>query len=393
LKLRVLAAATCSDPSLHRLFAAFVRLGATAFGGPAAIMQIRKIVVEQKQWMDKDAFGNGMALCQAIPGATAMQMSAYVGLKKKGIPGAFVAFVGFGLPAFAFMMILTTIYLRTFDIRPVISLFEGLQAMIVAIIAFAVFTFGTNYLKKWGHFLIAAFAAILFGLRVSPILVIPLTAILGIAFFRRDRTPQKTHETKRSPWSESHYALAIAVAAMGFTILFVANRGLFDLALLMSRIDLFAFGGGFSSVPLMYHEVVTLRSWMDGPTLMNGIALGQVTPGPIVITATFIGYWLYGPIGGIVATLAIFLPSFLIVVGVEPFFDRLRASPYFNSAIAGILCSFVGFLLSVTASFAWVVPWDVPRVILTCATFIALYYKVDILWIVLVGALVSVLIF
>ena len=87
--------------------------------------------------------------------------------------------------------------------------------------------------------------------------------------------------------------------AAGFALLFMANRGLFDLGVLMFRIDLFAFGGGFASVPLMYHEIVDVRSWMDGETFMNGIALGQVTPGPIVITATFVGYLLYGIAGAV----------------------------------------------------------------------------------------------
>ena len=95
----------------------------------------------------------------------------------------------------------------------------------------------------------------------------------------------------------------------------------------MMKIDLFAFGGGFTSLPLMLHEVVELRGWIDEKTFMNGIALGQVTPGPIVITATFVGYLLYGFWGSVVATLSIFTPSFLMLVIINPFFDRLKASP------------------------------------------------------------------
>jgi len=160
----------------------------------------------------------------------------------------------------------------------------------------------------------------------------------------------------------------------------------------MFRIDLFAFGGGFASVPLMFHEVVQVRSWLDGPTLLNGIVLGQVTPGPIVITATFIGYLLKGPLGGLIATICVFLPSFMIVVGIVPYFDRLRSSPYFKKVITGILCSFVGLLLTVTIRFALNIPWDVPRILLSGAAFIALILKVDILWVVLIGTVISLIV-
>ena len=164
-----------------------------------------------------------------------------------------------------------------------------------------------------------------------------------------------------------------------------------DLAVMMLKIDLFAFGGGFASVPLMFHEIVEVRFWMDGPTFLNGIALGQITPGPIVITATFVGYMLYGLIGAVVGTISIFLPSFLIVIGVTPYFDRLRNSVYFAGAIRAILCSFVGLLLTVTFRFASNISWDIPRVLLAVAAFIALLLKVEIMWIVLVGTVISVL--
>jgi chromate transporter len=160
----------------------------------------------------------------------------------------------------------------------------------------------------------------------------------------------------------------------------------------MFRIDLFAFGGGFASVPLMYHEIVDVRSWMDGETFMNGIALGQVTPGPIVITATFVGYLLDGIAGALVATIGIFLPSFLTVVGIVPYFDRLRASDHFNRCLAGILASFVGLLLSVTIQFSLGVSWDVPRIVLAGGALVALLFGVDVLWVVLTGISISLMV-
>ena len=158
----------------------------------------------------------------------------------------------------------------------------------------------------------------------------------------------------------------------------------------MLRIDLFAFGGGFASVPIMFNEVVNLHSWMDSRTFLNGIALGQITPGPIVITATFIGYLLYGLIGSIIATTSVFLPSFLIVVGVAPYFNKLLSLPYFNKAIIGVLSSFVGLLLSVTLLFALTIPWDLFRIVIALSAFVALFLKVEIYWVVIAGIIVSI---
>jgi chromate transporter len=159
----------------------------------------------------------------------------------------------------------------------------------------------------------------------------------------------------------------------------------------MLKIDLFAFGGGFASLPLMLQQVVHVQGWMDERTFMDGIALGQVTPGPIVITATFVGYLLHGLPGAVVATVAIFTPSFLLLVITAPYFDGLKQSALFGKAIKGILASFVGLLLFVTLKFAMAVPWDAIRGLIVVATFIALLRKIDILYIVPAGAALSLL--
>ena len=381
-------------PSLLRLFASFLKLGTTAFGGPAMVAYIGKMAVGQNRWLDEATFQDGVALCQTIPGATAMQTAAYVGLRSRGLAGAAVSFVGFGLPAFCFMAILSAFYTRAQDLPLVLATFQGLRAMIVAIVANAALAFGKRSLRGPADILIAGLAAALFALKVNPIGVILLAAFLGLALYRRGMNPRPpaTDQAAVRARSRGRVATLLLAAAAGFAMLFMASRELFDLAVLMARIDLFAFGGGFASVPLMYHEVVDVRSWMDSKTFMNGIALGQVTPGPIVITATFVGYWLKGIRGAIVATVSVFLPSFLMVVGIVPYFDRLRASAYFGRCMSGILASFVGLLLSVTLRFALDVPWDARRVLLAGASLAALVLEVEVLWVVLAGIAASIII-
>jgi chromate transporter len=379
------------SPSLFHLFTSFLRLGATAFGGPAMVAYIRKMAVEKKHWLDEPSARDGVALCQTIPGATAMQMSAYVGLRARGVAGAAASFVGFGLPAFLFMMILSALYARTHSLPAVVSIFNGLQAIIVAVVANATLSFGRTSIKNWKNVVNAIIAALLFGLKVNPILVIVIAAILGVILYAKQPHHPVVNPTYKGHAPKSLFLLLLATG-IGFGVLYFLDRRLFDLATLMFRIDLFAFGGGFASVPLMYYEIVEVRSWLDGPTLLSGIVLGQVTPGPIVITATFIGYLLKGPLGGLIATICVFLPSFMIIVGIVPYFDRLRSSPYFKKVITGILCSFVGLLLTVTIRFALNIPWDVPRILLSGATFIALILKVDIFWVVLLGTVISLIV-
>lgn len=382
------------QPSIGELFTSFLRLGITAFGGPSMIAYIRQMAVEKKRWLDAETFGNGVALCQMIPGATAMQTAAYVGLKAQGVIGAAASYVGFGLPAFLLMMVLASLYANNHNLPVVLSAFSGLQAIIIAVIANATLTFGRNTLKDWRAFVIAGVAAALFGLSVNPILVIILAALLGLVFIkRRQPNPDRSVSNAQNPTYTRTLLLMLSVVAIGFLLLFIFSRTFFDLAVLMFRIDLFAFGGGFASVPLMFHEIVEVRHWMDSQTFLNGIALGQVTPGPIVITATFVGFLLAGLLGGIIATIAIFLPSFMLVVTISPYFDRLRTSPYFNKVIGGVLCSFVGLLLTVTIRFALNVHWDLPHILLATAALLALLRKVDILWVVFVGTILSLFMF
>ncbi len=377
--------------TLSRLFLVFLRLGITAFGGPAMIAYIRERAVERESWLTKETFQDGVALCQTIPGATAMQVSAYVGLRVRGVRGAVVSYVGFGLPAFLLMLLLSTVYARAHTLPVVIAAFSGLQALIVAVVANAAISFGRTTLTSWRHGVIALMAAALFWMVIHPVLILFLAALLAIALPSGQPAPPQAGTRTKIPASFRPLVCLIAVAAASFVLLAFFSPKLAQLAMLMARIDLIAFGGGFASVPLMFHEIVEVRGWLDGPTFLDGIALGQFTPGPIVITATFVGYLLHGLAGACVATVAMFLPSLLLVIGITPYFARLRASIWFSRAISGVLCSFVGLLATVTIRFALQVHWDWLHLLLGVAALAALLQRIDILWVILVGAVVSIL--
>jgi chromate transporter len=379
-------------PSLALLFLSFLRLGATSFGGPAIVAYVGRLAVEKKKWLDEATFHDGVALCQGTPGSIAIKSAGYVGLKLRGLPGAAISYIAFALPAFALMMVLSSLYISFHSLPLVISAFNGLQIVIVAIVANATLSFGVITLRTYRDVIITVVAAITFSMGVHPVLVIVSAALLGLLLYKTISVHGDRSATLNKPYPVLRMALILGVSAIGFVNLFLLDRQLFDIAAVMSWINIFAFGGGYGAVPLMYHEIVDARSWMDSATLMNGIALGQVSPGPVVITATFVGYILRGPIGAIIATIGIFLPPFIILVAAEPYYNRLRFSPYFTRAIIGILCSFVGLLLSVTLRFSYDVHWEPVRIALATAAFLALLWKVDIFYVVLIGVVIAVLI-
>jgi chromate transporter len=380
-------------PSAARLFLAFLRLGLTAFGGPAMVAYIRELAVAKKGWLSPESFEDGVALCQSIPGATAMQTAAYVGLRAGGPLGALAAFAGFGLPAFSLMLALSAVYREGRDLQPVVSVFRGLQVIVVALIANAALNFGRSSIRNWRDALLAAGAAGVIMCHGSPILVIVAAAAIALLLYRGVALPEGRGHAAGGDGGRRSLLGAIILAAgavAGLAALFLLDRALFALATLMMQVDLFAFGGGFASVPLMLHEVVDVRQWLDGKTFMDGIALGQVTPGPIVITATFVGYQIAGVLGAVVGTIGIFTPSFLMVLVTVPYFDRLQHSLWFRRALRGVLASFVGLLAAVAVSFGMAVSWSIPAVLVAAAAFAALRFKIDILWVVLAGAAVSV---
>jgi chromate transporter len=227
---------------------------------------------------------------------------------------------------------------------------------------------------------------------LHPIIVILLAAILGIIILPQPDKKQETSVTTL-PLPEKSFLILLTLAVAFFVLLYFLQYNLYTLATTMARIDLFAFGGGFAALPLMFHEVVDVHSWMDSTTFINGLALGQVTPGPIVITATFVGYLTYGFWGGVVATIAIFIPSFLFVVGTVPYYDRLQGSQLYKKMFQGILFSFVGLLLSVTIKLALAVPWSWFPGLLAAGAFLSLLLGAEILWVVIAGVAISIVMF
>lgn len=377
------------NPSYFELFLSFFWIGLTGFGGLAMTAHIRRHIVDTRKWLDGSTFDSGLALCQLIPGAIVMQLSAYIGLKLKGVRGAIVSFVGFGLPAFLIMFILSVLYKQSKNISGVEAVLSGLRVIIVAIVANAAYVFGKKNFQNVNDWIIALIAAGLFLTKLHPVLVLLVASLLGLALTNKESSSAGKFSKART---FRFFLILLAIVAVCSTILFFVNKEYFTLATMMLRIDLFSFGGGLAAMPMMYHELVELFHWFDEQTFMDGVILGQVTPGSIIIAATFFGYMHFGILGSILATICVFTPSFMILMGIIPFFDKLQSYPQFNKVINGILCSFVGLLAVITYRFTDGIPWNLGNILFTLAAFGLLLRKVDVIWVILGGVIISLII-
>ncbi|WP_038041267.1 chromate efflux transporter [Thermodesulfobacterium hveragerdense] len=375
---------------LADLFVSFLKLGLTAFGGPAMVAYIKDLAVEKKRWLDSKTFQDGVVIAQAIPGATAMQVAAYVGFKTRGILGGIASFTGFGLPAFLLMLILSYFYVKTHDLPEVISVFNGLQVVVISIVANAFLSFARPLVKSKGEMLIGFFSFLLFWLKVSPFLIIFMCLVLSQLLFR-DVSVYKPGNSKKINFIG--LVCLIFVPLIGLFCLYFVDKTLFTISLTMIKIDLFAFGGGYASLPLMMHEFVDRLVWIDNKTFIDGIALGQVTPGPIVITATFVGYLLKGLLGALIATISVFTPSFIIMALFCEFSDKMNQLKIFLKAKQGILASFSGLLLFVAIKSIVSLDWNLLKAMMAMVSFFALYRKVNLVYVVLISVLLSAFLF
>ena len=381
---------TALVPSYTQLFLGFLGLGATAFGGPATVAQMRNLTVVCRGWLLASQFDEGIALAQALPGATAMQCAAYAGLRLRGFAGALMAFVGFGFPAFLFMFVASVAYSHAIELLSAEATLRGLNAAVVALVAWSALGFSREQIGELADVVLVGLSTLLLSFGCHPALVVAATALVGMLHSRQTEGPPGTPRRAQAAGAK-WVGFLILTAGLVVTALFLISPKVALLGLRMMRIDLLAFGGGFSALPLMHDEFVRASAVLSAGTLMDGIALGQVTPGPIVITATFVGYQLSGLWGAVVATLGIFFPSFTLVIAFAPWFNRLQRSPRFRSATKAATLAFVGLLISVTVQLASSLLWTTGLALLALASLVGLAAGLRAQWIVLTCGLAATL--
>ncbi len=385
--------------SLAELAKLFLKLGTISFGGPAAHIAImEEEVVRRRNWISREHFLDLIAATNLIPGPNAVEMASHVGYRRAGLLGSLVAGLSFTLPATLIAIALAWGYQRWGTLPRVEPFLEGIKAAVLAVIFTAVFRLGKKALRTWQLIVIGVgVAAASLGTEWDKVLTLLAGSLIGVMLLRW------TRPDSGSPGKATVGVLAgtiLAGAASTAQAATVATTGtaaltplpLWKLGLFFLKIGVVFFGGGYVLVAYLEGGLI-----QDEQLLLDAVAVGQLTPGPMLSMVTFIGYLIGGGVpGALVATGAILLPSFFFMAAVNPLIPRLRKSPWASRFLDAVGAAAIGLMAAVTLTlcdarlvdrggFLWV-NWR-SCLIALAAGVVLVRWKVTPAWLVLAGAL------
>lgn len=382
--------ATAAPTGLRELAVTFLRLGLTAFGGPAAhIGLMRDEFVRRRGWLDDAAYLDLIGAANLIPGPTSTEVAMHVGHRRAGWAGLVVAGLAFLLPAVVIVAALAVIYVEA-GTRPAIeAIFTGVGPIVVAIIVSAGVGLARAALRTPLTVAVAVAAAVGAVLRLPEVgLLLGLglaTLLLGEVRRRGTGLAAVAMAIGTSRWASGSslgdFVVATAVAAAATPAAIFAE---------FLKIGAVLFGSGYVLVALLRSELVTGLGWISDRELVDAIAVGQATPGPLFSSATFIGYLVGGPLGAAAATVGIFLPAFIAVAVSIPLLERMRASVRARDFLDGVNAAALGLLAVVAAQLALGVLVDPLALLLAIIALIALVRGVPAPWLLAVGAAIGI---
>ena len=350
---------------LGGLAALFLRLGVIGFGGPLAHVGLMEDqVVNRRQWTTREQFLEGLAICNLLPGPTSTQLSIYLGYLRAGPLGGLVSGSCFIFPAFVLVALLAFVYIQYGAIPQVGALFTAIAPVVIGIIVNTIYRTGKTALTSipaWIIF-IAACALTVFPLlppSVNLLTILLIAGLAGVVCFGRKEAEEPSatgapapaspaEESQEEPEKKNDTSLKSVIAAPLLALKALAGTltpsiGLLALVgLTFFKIGLLMFGGGLVVSPLLQQELVDSQRWLTTKQLVDGLALGQLTPGPVTTVATFAGYAVAGFPGAVVATIAVFAPSFILVLSLTPLLLRLRNSTIAKAFLKGITAGALG---------------------------------------------------
>ena len=411
--------------TLLELFKYFLILGATAFGGPLAIIErIRFDLVLKKNWMQMDEFKNIFGYSQVAPGPLAFQVAVYFGYYRKGFFGALVSGFGLVFPSFLLVLAFSVFYKEFHDVEYVRYAMYGLSPVIIAIIAKSGLNLSKTIFQKDVFMYVVFFLSIFLtiAIKIQIIYVVIGFAIISLIFHLIKRkikgdtlnsfigfllfmfTTHFTHAVAsfqtfvslRAKGSSLSFANFVSLCGKSFyaiilTSLFSAN--LLAMALLFLKVGSLTYGSGFVIVGVLRQEVVDNLHWLNSKEFIDGIAFGQITPGPVVITSTFIGYMTSGFIGSIVSTVCIFLPTFVFVLILAQKIHKFKDNFYLKSLIKGANAAALGAIISTAFILSKDALIDITSIILFLAALLILFLtKFKDIYAILIASLAGILI-
>ncbi len=358
----------------------FLKLGFTAFGGPAAhIALMHAEVVKRRQWVDEQHFLDLLGAANMLPGPSSTELAIYLGFQRAGWWGLVLGGVCFILPAMGLVLALAWAYVRFGAAPQAGRLFYGLQPVVIAVIAQALWGLAPKAVKGplTGLIGLAAVGLYLAGVNVLAVLVAGGLAVVLVEVVRRARTGRLG--VGWLPWAGGLPLAGLPLAAAPFSLPL--------LFLTFLKIGAVLYGSGYVLLAFLRADFVTGLGWLTDKQLVEAVAVGQITPGPVFTTATFIGYLLGGVPGALVATLGIFLPSFIFIALSQPLIPRLRQSAWTGLALDGVNVAALGLMAGVTLQLAQTALVDPLTVALALLSLVLLVrFRVNSTWLILGGA-------
>lgn len=407
-----------SRPSFRAALAYWARLGWINFGGPAGqIALLHRDLVERRRWVDEPRFLHALNFCMLLPGPEAKQLAIYLGWLLHGTAGAIAAGLGFVLPSVVLLWALAWLYAAHGETPAIAAALGGIQPVVVAIVFEAVMRIGR---RAFRHPLHAAFAAAAFA--ALAVLSAPFPAIVAAAAVAgalsarfavgfapaapaAEDSPASESNPPRPPWRP--LVVGAALWAAGFALVALARPAapvLTDLYGLFTRAAFVTFGGAYAVLAYVAQVAVGRFGWLSPEAMLDGLALAETTPGPLIIVLEFVGFqagWNHSggwsPLAAATAGAAVtawvtFLPSFVFILVGAPYVDRLRGRRWLTGALAGVTAAVVGVILHLGFVFGGQVLWagarlDAVAVLLAAAALLALVrFEVKVPWLVAAGA-------
>jgi len=405
-------------PTLGEAFKYWLKLGFISFGGPAGqIAMMHQELVEKRRWISEHRFLHALNYCMLLPGPEAIQLAIYIAWLMHGLGGAVVAGVLFFLPAFVLLSGLAAVYLAFGDVPLVAGIFYGIKPAVVAVVLFAAWRIGSKAIKNEVLAAIAVLAFIgIFFLKIDFPWIVLAAGLLGAiggklvpAKFKGggghgashkqygpalidDDTPPPVHA--KFSWGKLAATAVAFVVIWGIAMAAIAGTStLFHMGDFFTKAAFLTLGGAYAVLPYVYQHAVEQFGWLTGPQMIDGLALGETTPGPLIMVVTWVGYMGAGMAGATVATFFTFLPSFLFILAGGPLVEATRGELKFTAPLTAITAAVVGVIMNLAVFFAWHTFWpkataDAPfggpfewlPVVVALAAFVALWkYKVDIM--------------
>ena len=382
------------EVSLYQFILSFFKIGLTAYG--MAILQQLKALIIGRKWLTRKEVDEGIAMVQLYPGPIMFNLGTYCSYKLKGFWGALLASFFFLLPSYLLILGLSWLYFDYGTIEWIKPLFTALEAMVVGIVLNVLFDFGGRYVTNKTSAIIAGVAFLLLLFHVNALIVIFTAIILEILLnlILKEKTEdveaEKEEKKTKLPGKFSDRLTGVIITGIVFISVFLVGFLMHsknaELLFSMFKIGSVAFGSGFTIMPLLQQEAVITHHWITMKEFTDGIAFGQITPGPFLITATFIGYKVSGITGSIIATVGMFFPSFFYTLVVTEIYDKIKNYQWIQHAIKGVMSAFTGMLFWVLLNLGEVSLTAPKNFIWAIGSFILVrYFKLNILWVFIIG--------